>query len=55
MLGYPCPALWDAADPLQWKYGYYDQVICVDMPQGTCCGANFEGEPDFKGTGDYVL
>eukprot|EP00198_Chlamydomonas_reinhardtii_P000191 XP_001689526.1 predicted protein [Chlamydomonas reinhardtii] len=39
----------------QWKYGYYDQVICVDMPQGTCCGANFEGEPDFKGTGDYVL
>ncbi|PNW88281.1 hypothetical protein CHLRE_01g022550v5 [Chlamydomonas reinhardtii] len=55
VLGYPCPALWDAADPLQWKYGYYDQVICVDMPQGTCCGANFEGEPDFKGTGDYVL
>ncbi|KAG2449168.1 hypothetical protein HYH02_005915 [Chlamydomonas schloesseri] len=55
VLGYPCPAMWDSANPREWKYGYYDQVICTDMPQGTCCGANFRGDPDFKGEGDYNL
>lgn len=35
--GYACPALWDAAEPRRWMYGYYDKELCVafgdDVPQ----------------------
>ncbi|KXZ53163.1 hypothetical protein GPECTOR_7g1055 [Gonium pectorale] len=31
-LGSSCPFLWDSADPKQWSYGYYDQIICKPLP-----------------------
>ncbi|GIL74081.1 hypothetical protein Vretimale_4955 [Volvox reticuliferus] len=43
-LGLPCPALWDSSDPKEWRYGYYNQIICKPMPEGTCCGGNFNGK-----------
>lgn len=27
--GFPCPALWDPANPLEWKYGVYHRKMCL--------------------------
>jgi len=29
----PCPALWDRADPMEWKYTFYKDEICPDLPE----------------------
>ncbi|KAG2489336.1 hypothetical protein HYH03_012166 [Edaphochlamys debaryana] len=47
VLNYPCKELWDSANPMEWGYGYYEKVPCTVMPTQTCCGANFEGDPNF--------
>jgi len=28
----PCPALWDPANPNQWKYGPYKDLLCTAIP-----------------------
>ncbi len=46
-LGWPCPALWDSANPRQWDYGYYDQIVCKLIPDDTWAGPNFDNSPTF--------
>jgi hypothetical protein len=38
--GFPCPALWDPANPLEWKYGTYHRKICMQYLEDPGSGSS---------------
>lgn len=45
----PCPALWDVNNPLDWKYGYYNQTPCKKLPADMQTLPNFLNQVNVPG------
>lgn len=42
--GVTCAALWDPDNPREWKFGYYEDILCQYWPEGTADGHNYWGK-----------
>ncbi len=34
-MAYPCPALWNPGNPLEWTYGPFDNTMCRPLANRT--------------------